>query len=261
MKRIVLLLALCFLFFAGEVFAFEQNDAGTLKFNSNIRRNPGIIEGNILQVLPQGTEVKIGDEFDGWYNIVHPDVTGWVTVWLVEKEEQKKSFVPLGIDSAELNRYWLEAVNVLREQHGVRELVLDQRFVNTAIEWAGDLGDLQDITHTRLDGKSMHEWIDSQELDFTKRYSVGGWIRNYFTENIGTRYVQGTMEEAKKALDSILFSFLKEQSFNGAHYRTIYHPDWNSVGTGFHFKPFSGETYKMYVVSHYGSLQLEPEAR
>jgi hypothetical protein len=41
------------------------------------------------------------------------------------------------------------------------------------------------------------------------------------------------------------------------HYRTVYHPDWNSLGAGWH--PIKNEkgTYTMYFVFHYGSLVLQ----
>ena len=59
----------------------------------------------------------------------------------------------------------------------------------------------------------------------------------------------------KRVLDNTLAFFLAEASYNGDHYRTIYHPDWNTVGPGFYFEHAGDGRYKVYCAFHYGSLE------
>lgn len=189
------------------------------------------------------------------------------TVWEKPKyEESEKETsevtveageVPAGVDLSALNQYWLEKINALRAERGLRQLVLDDRWVNTATEWAAYMGKLNKATHDRPDGKTMHKWIDTKGLEFTQRYSIDGWSGNYFTENIAYGWAkQGTTEAVQGVLDDTLEFYLSEAPYNGDHYRTIYHADWNSVGLGFYFRP-EGDGYKVFVAIHYGSLVLE----
>ncbi|MFH0928060.1 MAG: CAP domain-containing protein, partial [bacterium] len=162
---------------------------------------------------------------------------------------------PPGINLVELNQYWLDQVNALRAKKSLRLLTLDQRFIETATEYAGYMGPNNVLDHSRIDGKTMHQWIDTKGLTFTVRYREGGWQTNYFTENISWNQIANNMTSAKAALDQTLTWMLAEASYNGAHFRTIYHADWNTVGSGFYFKDLGNDNYKMYSVFHYGSLQ------
>jgi uncharacterized protein YkwD len=156
----------------------------------------------------------------------------------------------------EINAYWLTTINNLRAGKGLRQLALDHRWVNTATEWATYMGVNNAATHNRPDGKSMHQWIDAKGLPFTVRNSADGWKTNYFTENISWGYASdASVSEVKQVLDDTLAFFLSEEASNGPHYRTIYHPDWNSVGLGLYFTP-DGSGYKVHVAMHYGSLIL-----
>lgn len=167
------------------------------------------------------------------------------------------SSIPAGVDLDALSYYWLLKVNELRANAGLRQLVLDDRWEATATEWAVYMGENGLMTHDRPDGKSMHQWIDTKGLDFTERYSQDGWNSNYFTENIAWGYAsEATDAQVKKILDDTMAFFLSEASYNGSHYRTIYHEDWNSVGLGFHFAPNGNGSYKVSIAMHYGSLVL-----
>jgi uncharacterized protein YkwD len=154
---------------------------------------------------------------------------------------------------AELNRYWLEQVNGLRREKQLSVLVTDPRLVATAGEWAGEMERRGEITHERMDGKSMHQWIDTKQLDFTERHSEGGWKTNYFVENIARFYTELSVDQMKLALDRILADFLSEGP-GGAHYESIYYLDWNSVGLGYASHESETEPPRMYFVFHYGSL-------
>lgn len=186
------------------------------------------------------------------------DVGIYIEVPHTIKESQVSAGnVPADVDLGELNQYWLSKVNALRAEQGLRQLVLDGRWKETATEWAVYMGENNLATHNRPDGKSMHQWIDAKGLDFTTRYSEGGWEANYFTENIAWGIANaGTTESVKKILDDTMAFYLSEASYNGDHYRTIYHQDWNSVGLGFHFASNGNGGYKVYVAIHYGSLNL-----
>ena len=178
------------------------------------------------------------------------------SIWYQPLKEQRGT-VPSSINLQEANFYWLSEINKLRSAANLRELKMDTRFVETATEWAGYMGaDLGYTTHTRADGKSMHQWIDTKNLDWTERYSESnGWVNNYFTENIAWNYIEGTTEGLKKAIDYTIDWILAEASYNGDHYRTIYHSDWNTVGCGFYFKDLGNGSYHVFIAMHYGSLK------
>lgn len=161
--------------------------------------------------------------------------------------------VPSDIDILALNHYWLERVNALRAEQGLRQLVLDQRFLDTSAEWSAVAVARGFMSHARDDGKTMHQWIDAKGLPFTIRNTTDGWKTNYFTENMAWGRVSNAQDAAKASLDTTLAMYLGEGP-TGAHYRTVYHPDWNSVGAGFSFVP-NGNSYIFYQTFHYGSLQ------
>ncbi|TSC56096.1 MAG: Uncharacterized protein G01um101418_463 [Parcubacteria group bacterium Gr01-1014_18] len=172
----------------------------------------------------------------------------------IEASSFQEGVIPAGIDTVALNQYWLGKINALRAEKGLRFLTLDQRWINTASEWSAYMGKNDQITHDRPDGKTMHQWIDTKGLPFTVRNSFDGWKTNYFTENISWNIISGTQESAKGALEDTLQFYLSEAAANGPHYRTIYHADWNSVGSGFYFQDLGDGSYKIYMTFHYGSL-------
>ncbi len=198
-----------------------------------------------------------GDACDIYSNEIVLNVQGLVTSGVQESPYQAGT-IPQGVDLIALNEYWAGKINNLRAEKDLRELTLEQRWVNTASEWAGYMGSINSATHTRPDGKSMHQWIETKGLQWTVRHSEGGWNDNYFTENIAWGIADGSTESVKKVLDDTLAFFLSEAATNGDHYRTIYHEDWNSLGLGFYFKPDSSGKYKVFVTMHYGSIILDP---
>lgn len=155
---------------------------------------------------------------------------------------------------AELNRYWLERVNALRRERQLPILLSDQRLIATAGEWAAEMERRGEITHDRVDGKTMHQWIDTKQIDFTERNAENGWKRNYFVENIARFYAEPSIDGLRVALDKILVDFLDEGP-GGAHYESIYHLDWNSVGLGYAVHSVAGEPPRIYFTFHYGSLK------
>lgn len=256
--------------------------SGVYNANARVRSSPSLTAGTII-VYPRGTSVTILDSENGWYQIRHASgVTGWTATWLVNltstlplptaapiptpehvgKVQPKPlgpstyqgGSVPANLDLAALNQYWLDRVNMLRREKGLRELVLDQRWVDTASEYAAYAGTHDVAAHERPDGKTMHQWIDTKNLPFTVRGSVGGWRGNYFTENQSGGSSDGSFESVKQTLDRAMNFFLAEAADNGPHYRTIYHEDWNSVGLGFYFEDMGNGRYRVTCIFHYGSL-------
>ena len=245
---------------------------GRVLYASKIRKSPKILVDNVIEVLYPGTMVCIIDAKTDWYSVIYnEDKSGWVaqelvttTVATTTNVATTSSIISLhvasstileSITSEEINRIWLELINPLRKAKGLREVSVDQRLVETASTWANYLGQTNKMTHDRPDGKTMHQWIKDQDIAFSERYSVKGWKTNYFTENLGYRLgVKPTTESIKSALNSILQSYLNEGS-NGVHYKSVYHPDWNSVGVGWYAVKDNKGTYKICFVFHYGSLQ------
>lgn len=181
--------------------------------------------------------------------VTAPAVSGSIAV-----SAYQEGWKPSKISLVTLNEYWLKKVNALRVAKGLRQLSLDQRFVDTATMWSAAMLSKGELTHDRPDGKSMHDWMDAQNLSFMERNSVGGWEENYFSENIAYDYIANSQEDAEHALDRVMEMFLKEAADNGPHYRTQVHPDWNSVGVGFAFEKLTYENAKVYMTFHYGSL-------
>lgn len=154
----------------------------------------------------------------------------------------------------DINRYWLEKINSLRIQKNLRPLKTDSHLIGTAEIWAKEMQMRGEISHTRLDGKTMHQWIDEKQLPFTERGTADGWKSNYFVENIARYYAEPTEAGLTIALDKILNEFLSEGP-GGDHYESIYHPDWNSIGVGHAYQPAEDGVARVYFVFHYGSLK------
>lgn len=248
----------------------EQKTA-TLAYASRIRKTPEIAKDNIIETLFPGTVVKITGTKEKWYSIDYQsNKKGWIAQELIgtvttdqtahratataKEMPAATSTYPKFVTEAEINQYWQKSINALRKAKGLRELMIDSRFIQTAEIWASYNGKINQATHTRPNGGTAQDWINDQELTFTKRNSDGGWKTNYFVENLGVRLnVKPTLAGVKTALDAVLNSFLSEGP-TGVHYRTVYHPDWNCFGAGWYPIKNSNGTYAIYFVFHYGSL-------
>ncbi len=171
-----------------------------------------------------------------------------------KKKEVSAEAASTDFSLSTVQEYWLAKVNALRAEKGLTQLVLDERLNDTALEYAEYMKATGASNHERADGSSMHQWIDAKELDFTTRYSEGGWKTNYFTENISWGVVKNDTASIKSMMNDTMKFFLSEASYNGAHYRSIYHPDWNSAGVNIALKDTGNGKYKAYLVIHYGSL-------
>lgn len=266
--------------------------SGRYVADARLRAGPGISFA-ILKTYPRGTIVRILETKNGWHRVTRDGIEGWTAAYLIQTvagtkiiaapsltapapitpapvatpiasgqyasivpSKNQGGVVPPGINMIELNTYWRDKVNALRQERGLRLLALDQRWVDTASDYASYVGATGEKNHGRPDGISMHQWIDKQGLRFTARYSPGGWQGNYFTENLSGGVADGDTESVKRVLDRGMEFFLAEAAYAGPHYKTIYHQDWNSMGLGFYFKPRGDGRYDVSVVYHYGSLML-----
>jgi uncharacterized protein YkwD len=159
-----------------------------------------------------------------------------------------------GSDREEMmNDYWLLRVNALRAQKNLLPLKFDSRLAATAKIWAEHMGTTGVLSHDRPNGETVNEWVKTYALPFTDR-GPGGWNGNYFSENIGRAYADDTPESLQKGLDQVL-TFMFDEGPDGAHYRTIFSPDWNSYGGGFYFAPMNGGRLQIYMAFHYASLR------
>jgi uncharacterized protein YkwD len=259
-----------------NVVATSSSRRGTYVGLGRVRSIPSLT-GTVVSTMSKGSVADILDESAGWYKVRTANgAEGWTVGWLLVVETNSEStpiassvsvpmpivtnvsttsnvVVPDGVDVSVLNTYWVDKINTLRRAQSLRELVLDQRFVNTANEYAAYMGATGAHDHSRSDGKTMHQWIDTKGLQFTTRNSIGGWKTNYFTENITWGVSQATTASVQSILDRALNNFLAE-GVGGAHYNSIYHADWNSVGVGFDFRPMGDDRYQVSIVFHYGSL-------
>jgi uncharacterized protein YkwD len=245
----------------------------TLLENTNLRDSAGYTK--VVVVLKKNSQVAILNETVNWYQVASASGTrGWVIKWLVKptvisvkasssvtvaspvSSKLASSALASIISGDEINLYWQIKVNALRKAKGLRELAIQKTLIKTATEWADYLGQHNEVTHLRPDGKSPQQWIADKDIDFTKRNSLGGWKTNYFAENLGYRlFIKPTATGIKEALDGVLRMYLSEGP-TGAHYRSIYQPDWNSFGAGWYPVKNAKGTYTLNFVFHYGSLVL-----
>lgn len=159
--------------------------------------------------------------------------------------------------SDELNEYWVGLVNEMRRGRGLSELVIGEDWVRTASEWSVYMAKIDLATHSRPDGASMHKWLDSKNVSVGERGGDDGWSRNYFTENVAWNVINSdSVENIKEAMDETFYWMMDEESYDGVHYRTMIHTDWNSVGVGYVVNRFPNGRYQIYLAMHYGNLKL-----
>ncbi len=255
-------------------------EVATLKNNANIRQTAAVSAKNILTVLPSGTSVTITGTSGSWYKISYGSgKAGWVSQSVVQlptaPQPASPAATPAGAGSAaatpvaslasasvfpssvsemDITQYWQQSVNALRSQKGLRTLAVSPALIGTAHTWATYLGINGIVTHTRPNGDTPEQWINTQGIRFTVQDSLNGWVTNYFTENIAEKlHVQPSLAGVKLVLDQVAQMFLAEGP-GGSHYDTIYKPDWNSIGVGWYPIPNGDGTYTAYFVFHYGSL-------
>lgn len=160
--------------------------------------------------------------------------------------------VPPGVDLVRINKYLLNRINKERTSRGQFPIVSDQRLIDTASVWAGEMFKQGAITHTRQPvNKIARVWAwENFKLDFAESW---GW----FYENIGggTYDANGGDINAsiEKSLDRLIDYFISEEKDNGIHFQTIMHHNLTHLGVGFYFD--GGATSgKLYTVMHYAAL-------
>jgi uncharacterized protein YkwD len=262
----------------GCIFAVSPVAAGSIKSgiiveNARVRDSAG--QTKIIIILAREAKVSVVGESGNWYQIVTNNGTkGWVAKELiavslttVKSIEMPKSAVIKNntvsatssvldaiISTNEINEYWQTKVNALRKAKGLRVLSPKKSLMSSAASWSEYLVKHNQFTHARPDGKTAQQWVANEDVVFTKRNSVNGWKKNYFTENIGRKpYVKLTAANVKAAMDEVLRRYLSEGA-SGVHYRSVYHPDWNGFGVSCSPIKNSSGTYTLDFVIHYGSV-------
>lgn len=221
-------------------FDLNKIEKGEVNFIVNEKEGKGIVEDLIT---------IISDE-------IIPPVNAGVISGLSKGVELKNFNIDSNLDIVDINEYWLGSINKLRLENNLDELVVHESWINTATEWVQYMSEIDLATHTRPNGESMHKWIDQRSLNIGERGGKDGWQRNYFTENVAWNLVDGMdMSDIQEAMDETFAWMVDEVSYNGIHYRTMVHPDWNSVGVGVSVSELSGR-YQVYLVIHYGNLSL-----
>ncbi len=234
-----------------------------LKYNANFRKSPAM-DGALIRVIAKGTKVWNSSNQGDWCAIKDDaGISGWIhcPLLLIKNEDAGESARPQSLSTsignvvtADINKYWLGRLNALRQEKDLRTLRIDESLQDTAAIWADYLAKINQITHDRPGGESMLAWADKQDLIFGNRGSAEGWKSNYFTENLGLRLnVVPTLAGVQSAMDGVLDSFLREGP-SGVHYRSLFHPDWNSVGVAWHAKKNDDGKYRVYFVFHYANL-------
>ncbi len=262
-------------------------ESGTVVSKANVRKTASVAAGNVIEVLSPGKSVTVTGEKGSWYSVSYDTgKKGWVSKALVRTMDAAvravtpakalaaaepatatpaatsasvsapadDSAFPNSMTEQDVSQYWQEKVNALRAAKGLSQLAVRPELVQTGHVWATYLGIYDVITHGRPDGSTAEQWAKKQGLPFAAQNAPGGWKTNYFTENIAKKLsVKPSEAGVKLALDQVIQMFVDEGP-SGLHYRTIYQPDWNSVGVGWYPIDNKNGTYTIVFVMHYASL-------
>ncbi len=156
--------------------------------------------------------------------------------------EYQAGDLPDNFDIAELNRAWLELTNQERATRGVAPLQLDQGLVDTATNWAGYMGQTGNFTHTKPYGESLLAWVQ------------GSYETTDFGENLAHVYVTDSAAGMQQIIKDSMSMFISEAGYAGMHYQNVIDADWGVTGVGFYFSALGPDSYQVYAVYHFASL-------
>ncbi|MBI2551640.1 hypothetical protein HYV73_04880 [Candidatus Uhrbacteria bacterium] len=161
---------------------------------------------------------------------------------------------PAGIDTDELNAYWISKINALRAGRGLSQLSVRDELRVTGTAYAQELKNTATFTHTRQSGQSLLSWMQEWGAPLVPA-PEGAVSQSVAAENIAQNEAVLSMAGVKAALDQNLQMMLDEESWDGPHYQAIYHANWNGGGVGFVFTgPIHSGKYEVLAVIHYGLL-------
>ncbi len=152
--------------------------------------------------------------------------------------------LPEAFEIAALSDTWLAMVNAERTERGAQPLELDQVLTDTTANWAAYMGATGNFTHTRPYGESLLAWV--QGFNYPS---------HDFGENLALVFADNSSDGLEQVLIDAMAMFMSEESYNGMHYQNVIDPDWETTGVGFFFDAFDNESYRVYAVFHFASLE------
>jgi len=165
--------------------------------------------------------------------------------------QEIKPEVKVELNEGDLTAYALELVNNKREEASLPLFKIDKSLEGLAKEYANKMARANLATHS-VDGKGMKQ----RALDFGIKLSDNFKLNN-FTENIAWGSygcLKGCTYNPYSEMERRITEFVNEKKYNGPHYRTIYHPDFNAVGIGIAIVPTSETKGKFFVAWEYAKL-------
>jgi len=145
----------------------------------------------------------------------------------------------------------LHLVNKKREEAGLPLLKLDKNLIALAEKYAKTMADTDTATHY-VGGQTPRERAIGFGIELSDNFQ-----KNNFTENIAYGLYSclfGCKYTPESELRSRVDWFVSEKSYNGPHYRTIYHTDFNALGIGVVFVPESNMKGKFFISWEYAML-------
>ena len=230
--------------------------AGNAELNSRLRGRIVLrveLHGEAYYIHPNGTVYYLQNGEEA-YRIMRLYSLGITTRDLGALTERELKLIPyddggevLGetdeqSDLAGLQARWLGAVNDEREARGVSPLMLEPSLQDTAAAWAAYMGQGENFTHVRPDGKDLNQW-----------FAAVGHGHTYVGENLALVFADGSKKSMDQALDDAIELFLSEKSWGGLHYQNLISDNWDATGLGYYLLPNDAATYKVYFVFHFAS--------
>ncbi len=161
----------------------------------------------------------------------------------------QKGMTLKNVSNSVLAHYWTEKINNVRRGMGENEIHANQMLVDTATEWATEIGENRNPTNDRENNQVVHDWIATRLL----ANGVNEINDRYFLEQIGWTVVDDSIKGGYDAIDAIFEKYMEDSTSPGG-YNPIHASAWDSIGVGFNFQKTHDDKIMMYMVSHIANL-------
>ena len=157
---------------------------------------------------------------------------------------------PKNVTRSVLAHYWAEKINRLRRERGETQLKMSRPLVDTATEWAIEIGKSENPSLERPNEQVVHDWIGTRLLA-DEFYELND---RFFLEQIGWTTMEDSIIGGYEALDAIFENFM-EKTTSPSGYNPVLSSAWDNIGVGFYFKNTHDNNIMMYMVAHLANFE------
>jgi len=236
---------------------FEQRYGDNAKQTKirELQRLIGVVQ-QMKQTYPQHNDV------------LDPILTAWVqhsqdiqqqiaTQTLVQSNNNMQN-----VDIQKVRTAFLNSINIIRQTRWRKKYAYDERLDYSAYAWAQTLSERNQVTPTNRSSPWPHwrntpdEWyynysvIDQRFRDRWVNATIINWVNH--TENVSKPHFSCKQEDCTQAtidaLEWTLDRFMAEESYDGAHFRSIVKKEFRYIGLWL-YKDANG----LWVVIHYAT--------